>query len=218
MLPSWIRSRNCRPRLVYFLAIDTTRRRLASTISALACSAWRSPSWISRTVSRRICSVMLRLLLHLLDLLLGVVDDLGQILDLVGAQAQLLDHRTLAQWRGTHLAQGLAKPALGHAGALLAISDLALGGLDARHEVLEPGDDAIDLLLVEAHVLHGIDHLPLDGCDLIPDLLARGLGRGPPLLDLLQLFVQPAYSSRSACTPARRASSRRTRHHLRQRP
>ena len=33
MLPSWIRSRNCRPRLVYFLAIEMTRRRLASTIS-----------------------------------------------------------------------------------------------------------------------------------------------------------------------------------------
>src|SRR5579875_187164 len=36
ILPSWIRSRNCRPRLVYFLAIEMTRRRLASTISFLA--------------------------------------------------------------------------------------------------------------------------------------------------------------------------------------
>ncbi len=36
MLPSWIRSRNCRPRLVYFFAIETTRRRLASTSSFLA--------------------------------------------------------------------------------------------------------------------------------------------------------------------------------------
>jgi hypothetical protein len=40
---------------------------------------------------------------------------------------------------------------LGHAGALLAVGDLALGGLDARHQALQPGDDAIDLLLVEAH-------------------------------------------------------------------
>src|SRR5258708_15209136 len=39
MLPSWIRSRNCRPRLVYFFAIEITRRRLASTISFLA---WRA--------------------------------------------------------------------------------------------------------------------------------------------------------------------------------
>src|SRR2546425_3820453 len=39
MLPSWMRSKNCRPRLVYFLAIDTTRRRFASTSSALAFSA-----------------------------------------------------------------------------------------------------------------------------------------------------------------------------------
>jgi hypothetical protein len=30
MLPSWIRSRNCRRRLVYFFAIEMTRRRLAS--------------------------------------------------------------------------------------------------------------------------------------------------------------------------------------------
>jgi len=39
MLPSWIRSRNCRPRFVYFLAIEMTSRRLASTISFLAMAA-----------------------------------------------------------------------------------------------------------------------------------------------------------------------------------
>src|SRR4051794_7252720 len=43
MLPSWIRSRNCRPRLVYFLAIEITSRRFASTISFLAWRASRSP-------------------------------------------------------------------------------------------------------------------------------------------------------------------------------
>src|SRR5881394_1475224 len=43
ILPSWIRSRNCRPRLVYFLAIEMTSRRLASTISFLARLASRSP-------------------------------------------------------------------------------------------------------------------------------------------------------------------------------
>ncbi len=38
--------------------METTRRRLASTNSALACSAWCSPSWISRTVTRRPSSVI----------------------------------------------------------------------------------------------------------------------------------------------------------------
>jgi hypothetical protein len=63
MLPSWIRSRNCRPRLVYFLAIDTTRRRLASTSSALA---------------------LLGLALAVLDLADGVAQDvLGEVASLL---------------------------------------------------------------------------------------------------------------------------------------
>ena len=57
MLPSWIRSRNCRPRLVYFLAMDTTRRRLASINSFLACSASASPRWM--ICSARFSSVRL---------------------------------------------------------------------------------------------------------------------------------------------------------------
>src|ERR1700760_1529595 len=52
MLPSWIRSRNCRPRLVYFLAIEITRRRLASTISFLAWRASRSPFCTPCTILR----------------------------------------------------------------------------------------------------------------------------------------------------------------------
>jgi hypothetical protein len=36
MLPYWIRSRNCSPRLVYFFAMEITRRRFASIISFLA--------------------------------------------------------------------------------------------------------------------------------------------------------------------------------------
>src|ERR1700712_5500975 len=36
MLPSWIRSRNCKPRFVYFLAMEITRRKFASVISRLA--------------------------------------------------------------------------------------------------------------------------------------------------------------------------------------
>src|SRR5713101_9375312 len=43
MLPSWIRSRSSRPRLVYFLAIEATKRRLASVSSFSACSATASP-------------------------------------------------------------------------------------------------------------------------------------------------------------------------------
>src|SRR5436305_14994644 len=45
MFPSWIRSRNDNPRLVYFLAIEMTSRRFASTISVLARSAFRSQSF-----------------------------------------------------------------------------------------------------------------------------------------------------------------------------
>ena len=45
ILPSWIRSSRCSPRLTYFLATDTTSRRFASTRSCLArsasCSPWR---------------------------------------------------------------------------------------------------------------------------------------------------------------------------------
>src|SRR3984893_11203355 len=46
MFPSWIRSRNCRPRLVYFFAMETTKRRLASINSFLAWSASASPRWM----------------------------------------------------------------------------------------------------------------------------------------------------------------------------
>src|SRR5438552_6418149 len=49
MLPSWMRSRNWRPRFMYFFAIDTTRRRLAWTISCLAARMRRSAAWMSRT-------------------------------------------------------------------------------------------------------------------------------------------------------------------------
>src|SRR5690348_3975653 len=51
MLPSWIRSRNCRPRLVYFLAMEITRRRFASTISFLARRALASPIDMARLIS-----------------------------------------------------------------------------------------------------------------------------------------------------------------------
>src|SRR6266403_1794942 len=53
MFPSWIRSRNCSPRLVYFLAMETTRRRLASISSFLACSASASPRSITWSIRFR---------------------------------------------------------------------------------------------------------------------------------------------------------------------
>src|SRR5437762_3597343 len=49
MLPSWMRSRNWRPRFMYRFAIDTTRRRLAWIISCLAVRTRRSAAWMSRT-------------------------------------------------------------------------------------------------------------------------------------------------------------------------
>src|SRR5437762_548732 len=49
MLPSWMRSRNWRPRFMYRLAIDTTRRRLAWIISCLAARAPSSAARMSRT-------------------------------------------------------------------------------------------------------------------------------------------------------------------------
>ena len=57
MLPSWIRSSRCRPRLTYFLATETTSRRLASTRSFLARSASASPWRITVRVCFRSGSV-----------------------------------------------------------------------------------------------------------------------------------------------------------------
>src|SRR5215212_5289933 len=55
-LPSWIRSRNSMPRPTYRLAMETTRRRLASTSFFLASWPWRS----TRCSSRRRAAVSLR--------------------------------------------------------------------------------------------------------------------------------------------------------------
>ena len=53
MFPSWIRSRNERPRLRYFLAIETTSRRLPPESSRLACSYSRNRMFISSTRLRQ---------------------------------------------------------------------------------------------------------------------------------------------------------------------
>ena len=96
MLPSWIRSRNCRPRFVYFLAIDTTRRRLASTSSALARSALRSPSCDRARVSRSTVSDRPASSSTSLIFALAVGHHLGQLFQLLGPDAELLLHRPLA--------------------------------------------------------------------------------------------------------------------------
>ena len=59
ILPSWMRSRNCRPRLVYFFAMEITRRKLASIISFFARLASVSPFCTAETILRN--SGMLRL-------------------------------------------------------------------------------------------------------------------------------------------------------------
>src|SRR6266851_3688601 len=51
MFPSWMRSRNCRPRFVYFFAIEITSRRFASVISRLARRAFASPVDICLLIS-----------------------------------------------------------------------------------------------------------------------------------------------------------------------
>ena len=51
----------------------------------------------------------------------------------------------------------------------------------------------IDLLLLEAHSLQGIDHLVLDFCDPVLDFLAGSFACGLSLLDSVQLLAQPTY-------------------------
>src|SRR5206468_4939227 len=57
MLPSWMRSRNWRPRFVYFLAIEMTNLRLASTISFLAMAALCWPCLMT-VITRLISSAL----------------------------------------------------------------------------------------------------------------------------------------------------------------
>jgi hypothetical protein len=54
MLPSWIRSRRCKPRFTYFLATETTNRRLERTSLSSAwivlSSTMRAPPSQARTM------------------------------------------------------------------------------------------------------------------------------------------------------------------------
>jgi hypothetical protein len=115
---------------VYFFAIETTRRRLASTSSAFAPLRHPLAVLISWTVERRTVLGQLRLFLDALDLLVRVLDDARHLLDLFGADAQLLGHRALAQRRRPDLAQRLAELLQRQARLVLAVDDLAVGLLD----------------------------------------------------------------------------------------
>ena len=53
MLPSWIKSRNDSPRFVYFLAMEMTSRKFASTISVFAWSAFVENSRNESNVLRK---------------------------------------------------------------------------------------------------------------------------------------------------------------------
>jgi len=64
--------RNCRPRLVYFFAIETTSRRFASTSSFLACSACASPRRIVSERPLQLVGGLAELVCHALDLGLQV--------------------------------------------------------------------------------------------------------------------------------------------------
>ena len=193
MLPSWIRSRNCRPRLVYFLAMEMTRRRLASTISFLAWRASRSPfctaltmrrnSVISRPVSEasvRISSRMPSMRLPLvLDELAPLAARLGHALDpgLVELVAEVLVDEVLARHA---VAVGQPhQPALQRDEALVDGVELLHQALDARvveRQALDVADDLVAQLVVAALLL-------------ARELLARNLHLDLLVLQLAQLLV-----------------------------
>src|SRR6266498_293582 len=101
------------------------------------------------------------LFLDLLDLLARVGDHLRHRLDLLGAQPQLLRDRPLPQRRRADLAHRLLELLERQPGFLLARRDLAAGLLDPRDELLEPANDPIDRLLVEAHLQQRLQDLRL---------------------------------------------------------
>src|SRR5678816_1292393 len=191
MLPSWIRSRNCSPRLVYFLAIDTTRRRLASTSSDLARSAMRSPSWRSRNVERSSgaaprASSSITVTLRIAVLICSSISSKSAIVIIVRLPT--------ARARRAHLAQRLADLVGRHPGLGLALADLELGLVELDDDVLELGDDAVDRGLVEPQVRELLEHLGAVGLDQLLDLalLALGVRLHQLLFELLGVALELA--------------------------
>ena len=194
MLPSWIRSRNCRPRLVYFLAIEMTRRRLASTISFLACRASRSPFCTALTmrrnsvISRPVSEASVRIsLADAVDVALLVLDELAPLA--VAAVAHALDPGLVELVAEVLVDEVLARhavavgqphqPALQRDQALVDGVELLHQALDARvveREALDVADDLVAQLVVAALLL-------------ARELLARNLHLDLLVLQLAQLLV-----------------------------
>ena len=201
MLPSWIRSRNCRPRFVYFFAIETTSRRLASTSSFLACSACHSPRVIVSSVRRSrsgvscsssACALSVRpeilhalleqllvflaqleglLALRRIELALDVLDLTLGALDGFDLVLDLLDHPALHQLGELDLADAPAQLDAGAQHLPARAAVLLLVLLRDRIELL------LGLLHQRARLADGLDlaeHLALAILDLVVgELLVR---------------------------------------------
>ena len=175
MLPSWIRSRNCRPRLVYFLAIEITRRRFASTISFLAWRASRSPFCTMWTILRNspisrpgLGRQRLDVGADLLDAVLVVRDE---VLPALGRELR----DAVEPLRVQLLALVVAQEVLArHAIAFGEPHQAALVGHEALVDVVELLDQRVDARLVEAQRLHLGDEVFLD---LLVLALLRGRER-----------------------------------------
>ena len=152
MLPSWMTSRNCRPRFAYFFPIDTTRRRLASINVALAFSATRSPLRISRTVSRSTLSVRLASSSTFL-IFLRALAMTSAIASISSARRPSFFETARCRSGDERISRTVFRNSFNDSPDLvLAGGDLSPGLLDARDEFLQPADDPIDRLLVEPHL------------------------------------------------------------------
>jgi hypothetical protein len=156
MLPSWMRSRNCRPRFVYFLAMETTRRRLASTSSALALglAAGRHEALVELAQLRR---AHVGLLLDLTDALDGQLHAGLDLVQLGGVEAEATTELELLLLGEADVLEELAQLLEVHAGAALTLDEVAFGPGDALDQHAELADDAVDGLAPELHVLDGLE-------------------------------------------------------------
>ncbi len=194
MLPSWMRSRNCRPRLVYFLAMEMTRRRLASTISFLAWRASRSPfctaltmrrnSRISRPVSE--ASVWISPRSRSMRMLL-VLDE-GR--PLAAESAHALEPRLVELVAEVLVDERLARHAVGFGQA----HQLAFLADELLVDAVELLDEALDTVVVERQALHVDD-------DLVAQLVVG-------LLLLLGALSRRRPAARASCPAACAASCR----------
>src|SRR3984885_15115720 len=190
MLPSWMRSRNCRPRLVYFLAIEMTRRRFASTISFFACRASRSPFCTIWTILRLFLDLEARLFGERMDLGAQFLDALLVARDevLPAARRELGDAVEPARIElraDVVLQEVFARDpvAFGEPHHAPLVADEALV------DVVELLDERIDARLIEAQRLHLADDLVLE---LLVLALLVGRERRALELELDVLVLEPA--------------------------